>query len=61
MGLAAHVVRCHVLVILTWRVAIMSREVRARRKPPSLRMRERQKIWKMVPKLRKIKPARPRG
>jgi hypothetical protein len=39
----------------------MSREERARRKPPSLRMMDRQKIWKVVPKLRKIKPARPRG
>jgi hypothetical protein len=39
----------------------MSREERARRKPSGLQMRDRRKIWKLVPKLRKIKPARPRG
>ena len=51
----------HLLWILTRGIEAMSREERARRKPPSLRMRDRQKIWKVVPKLRKIKPARPRG
>ncbi|MGH7383145.1 MAG: hypothetical protein ACREKR_13100 [Candidatus Methylomirabilales bacterium] len=47
--------------VLTRGIEAMSREERARRKPPSLRMRDRQKIWKVVPKLRKIKPTRPRG
>jgi hypothetical protein len=37
----------------------MSREGPARRKPPSLRMKDRRLIWKAVPKLRKIKPAKP--